>query len=422
MPENTPRRITTLDNGLRIVSERMPSVRTASLGFWIESGSRMEQPGQEGMAHFWEHLAFKGTTTRTTHDIALDLDILGGLSNAFTSREATCFHIRVADKHFAQAFEVTADLVVNPAPSDEETAREKEVVLQEISMVEDAPEDKIHEDCWQSLWDDPAVAHPILGAPETVASFERDALDAFRAVHYAPANILISAAGDVDHDAIVAMAEKAFAQVATGPRPPKPGAAAYVKSNIAISRDVEQNHVIVSFPALPNTHPERFVQTVLATLLGGNMSSRLFQEVREKRGLAYSIYAHANSLSDLAVMQIQAAVDPARTVELLETLAAELDRLARDGVSDKECAHTREHLQGLLYLGSESTESRMMRLARNQILFGRHISYEETAQEIQAVTPDAVHQMAAAMFAPDKRSLALLGPDIDPGWSKILLP
>lgn len=422
MPKSQDYRFTELDNGLRIVTEYMPSVRTASLGVWVESGSRCEKPGQEGMAHFWEHLAFKGTTTRSTHDIALDLDILGGLSNAFTGRESTCFHIRVAEKHFEKAFDITADLVLNPTPTDEETAREKEVVLQEISMMEETPEDKIHETFWEHIWDKPSLTHSILGVPETVVAFDRQNLLAWRAKNYVPSNMLVAAAGAVDHDRLVAMAKRAFAGAPAGKRPPRPESAAYLPRSIAIERDVEQNHVILSFPAVGNKDPRRFVQTVLSTVLGGNMSSRLFQEVREKRGLAYSIYAHINGLSDVAALQIQAAVDPARTAELLEVLAAELDKLATSGVTRDEFEHTREHLQGLLYLGSESTESRMMRLARNQILFGRHVPFEETAQNIQDVTRDELQALAAEILTPENRGMALLGPDIKPEWTKLIKP
>jgi predicted Zn-dependent peptidase len=414
MPQHTHTddscRITRLPNGVRVVTEAMPQVKTVSLGVWIEAGSRHEGPGQEGMAHLWEHMAFKGTAHRDALAIAKELDILGGLANAFTSREATCFHIRVMDAHFDRAFDILSDIALNPALDPEELGREQAVILQEISMVEETPEDKVHEDFWAAAWKNPAIAHPITGTPESVTAATPKTLLDWRRAHYRPDAIVLVAAGAVSHEALLALAEATFGKLPAAPAPDSAPAGPYTPPRLAVRRESEQNHVILAFPSVANTSPDRFAHTLLATLLGGNMSSRLFQEVREKRGLAYSIYASLNGLSDTGLFEIQAAVDPDRTEELLAVVHAELAAVAGDAVTAEELDHTREHLKGLLYLGAESTENRMMRLARNILLFDRHIPIEETAAELDKVTLADLAAIAGAAFTPGNAGLCILGP------------
>lgn len=408
--DDAPCRISRLDNGVRVVTEPMPSVKTASLGVWIEAGSRHEGPGQEGMAHLWEHMAFKGTTRRDALAIAKELDILGGLANAFTSREATCFHIRVMDAHLRRAFDVLADIALNPVLDPEELGREQAVIVQEISMVEETPEEKVHEDFWAAAWAEPAIAHPITGTPDSVMAATPESLRAWRAARYRPEAVTVVATGAVDHDTLLALAGETFGRLPAAPGEPGRPAGAFTPPRLAVRRESEQNHVILAYPSVGNTSPDRFAHTLLATLLGGNMSSRLFQEVREKRGLAYSIYASVSGLADAGIFEIQAAVDPERTKELLKVVRAELDAVAGGAVGDEELAHTREHLKGLLYLGAESTENRMMRLARNVLLFGRHIPLEETAAALDKVTRDDLAGIAREAFAPEKTGLCILGP------------
>jgi predicted Zn-dependent peptidase len=399
-----------LQNGIRVVTEHMPVSKTASLGIWIEAGSRHEAPGQEGMAHLMEHMAFKGTARRDALAIAKELDTLGGLSNAFTSREATCFHVRVMDAHLARAFDILSDIVLNPLLDPEELAREQAVILQEISMVEETPEEKIHEDFWAAAWAEPALAHPITGTPASVAAVTAKALADWRRAAYHPGAITVVAAGALNHDALAEMAEAAFGNLRQPPAAPAPAAGAYTPPRLAVRRDWEQNHVILAYPSVGNVSADRFAHTLLGTLLGGNMSSRLFQEVREKRGLAYSIYAGVNGLADVGLLEIQAAVDPDRTAELLDVVNDELAAVAGGAVTAEELDHTREHLKGLLYLGAESTENRMMRLARNILLFNRHIPLEETAACLDAVTPADIAKTAQAAFAPQRAGLAVMGP------------
>ncbi|OLN26176.1 Mitochondrial processing peptidase-like protein [Desulfovibrio sp. DV] len=403
-------RATRLPNGVRVVTEHMPQSKTVSLGIWIEAGSRHEAAGQEGMAHLMEHMAFKGTPRRDALTIAKELDTLGGLSNAFTSREATCFHIRVMDAHLSRAFDILSDIVLNALIDPEELGREQAVILQEISMVEETPEEKIHEDFWAAAWANPALAHSITGTPASVSAATAASLADWRRANYRPDAITVVAAGAIDHAALTDLADAAFGRLSALAAVPAHPAGLYTPPKIALRRDWEQNHVIMAFPSVGNSSPDRFAHTLLATLLGGNMSSRLFQEVREKRGLAYSIYAGVNGLSDAGLLEIQAAVDPERTGELLDVVAAELAAVADGAVAAEELDHTREHLKGLLYLGAESTENRMMRLARNILLFNRHIPIEETAAALDAVTTADVAATAKAAFTEATTGLCIMGP------------
>ena len=410
LSDDIPCRVTRLPNGVRVVTEAMPQVKTASLGVWIEAGSRHEAKGQEGLAHLWEHMAFKGTTSRDALAIAKELDILGGLANAFTSREATCFHIRVMDAHFRRAFDVLADIALNPRLDPEELAREQAVILQEISMVEETPEEKVHEDFWAAAWAEPAIAHAITGTPRSVTAATPKTMQAWRRAHYRPDAIVMVATGAVSHDALVEMAAATFGVLPAAQGPDVRPAGAFTSPRLAVRRDSEQNHVILAYPSVGNKSPERFAHTLLATLLGGNMSSRLFQEVREKRGLAYSIYASVSGLADAGIFEIQAAVEPERTRELLSVVRAELAAVAGGAVTAEELDHTREHLKGLLYLGAESTENRMMRLARNILLFGREIPLEETAAALDNVTLDELAAIAGRAFTEANTGLCILGP------------
>jgi len=402
--------ITRLPNGVRVATESMPQAKTVSLGLWIEAGSRHEGPGQEGMAHLWEHMAFKGTTSLDTLAIAKELDLLGGLANAYTSREVTCYYTRVMDSHLPRAFDIMTDIALHPRLDPEELHREQGVILQEISMVDETPEDKINEDFWQAAWENPTVAHPITGNAASVSSATPRTMQAWRQAHYRPSALTIAAAGAISHETLAGMAARALDLLPPGGVPAPTPAGAYRPPRLAIHQDCEQHHVILAFPSVGNTSPHRYTHSILSTLLGGNMSSRLFQEVREKRGLAYNIDASVVALADAGLLQIQAAVDPGRTEELLAVVRGELDGLAAGHITEAELHHTREHLKGLLYLGAESTENRMMRLGRNTILFDRPIPLEATAAALDAVTLDDLIQTARTSFDPARAGLCILGP------------
>jgi predicted Zn-dependent peptidase len=415
-------RLHTLDNGLRIATEDLPGARSVSFGIWIEAGSVHEAPGQEGMAHLWEHLAFKGTERRTALDIAKSLDLLGGYSNAYTSREHTCFHARVVDTHLEEAMDILSDIVLSPRPSADDLARETDVVLQEIAMVEEDPEDCLMEAFWREIWPQSSLGHSILGMPETVRGFNLSGLESWRTAHYRPGSILVSAAGNVHHEAFQGMVERHFGSLPEGSPLSAPPLGRYNPAVLLRERDTEQTHVGISFPGLGATDERRFAMGMLNAVLGGNMSSRLFQEIRERRGLAYTVYSFANSMSGQGVQQIYAAVDPERTGELLDCLRQELAKLAGGGVTPEELEHARDHLLSVLYLTLESSEDRMSRLARNQLMLGRFVPPEETASRFEEVTLDDVRALAAEILDPARAGLAVMGPTVDPGWAGTFRP
>ena len=415
-------RLHVLENGLRIATERLANARSASFGIWIEAGSRHEAPGQEGIAHFWEHLAFKGTATRSALDIATSLDLLGGHSNAYTSREHTCFHARVVDTHLETALDILADIVLQPKPTATDFNREKDVVLQEIAMVEDDPEESLMEAFWTALWPDSPAGHPILGLPDTVRALTQADMAAWRKHYYRPERILIAAAGSLDHEDFQDMVRKRFGGLLPGGALPAQEPDLYRPATLLTERDTEQTHVALSFPGLGARDERRFALSILNAVLGGNMSSRLFQEVRERRGLAYSVYSFVNSLAEAGALQVYAAVDPQRTRELLVCLRGEIDRLAGKGITREELTNARDHMLSVLYLSLEGSEDRMSRLARHQLIFGRHISPEESAARFEAVTVDDVAALAAEFLGPAQMGLAVLGPEIDPRFAEALRP
>jgi predicted Zn-dependent peptidase len=418
MPATKAFQCTRLPDGPAVLTERMPATRTVSLGIWISAGSRHESPSQEGMAHFWEHMAFKGTTSRTARDIALEFDLLGGLADAYTSREHTCFSIRAAADHLPRAFDVLADIVLRPRLDPAEIVREKDVILQEIGMIEDTPDDRLLESLWEAAWEDRALGHPITGSAGSVSGFEAPDLWAWRAANYRPRSMVVAAAGAVDHHVLADMTARAFSDLPTaGPASPRQTVApSFTPGPLALERDVEQTHLAMGFPLPGNADPGRFARAALSTILGGNMSSRLFQEVREKRGLAYAVSSDVNALADVGLLEIHAAVDPSRTGELLDVVRGQLDAVARHGVTRDELEHVREHLRGLLLLGAESTENRMIRLAKNHLLFGRHVPLCETAARIARVTLDHVRKAARDILDPGRCALGILGPAVDPAW------
>ncbi len=419
MPVKKAFQCTILPDGPAVLTERMPAVRTVSLGIWIPAGSRHEASAQEGMAHFWEHMAFKGTTSRTARQIALEFDLLGGLADAYTSREHTCFTIRAAADHLPMGFDILSDIALFPRLDPEEMEREKDVILQEIGMIEDTPDDRLLESLWEAAWDDPGMGHPITGTAQTVSGYEASDLWSWRAANYRPESMVVAAAGAVEHQALVDMTARAFSslpQAAPCPPTSRAGVPIFVPGTLGLVRDVEQTHVAMGFPLPGNADPGRFARAALSTILGGNMSSRLFQEVREKRGLAYAVSSDVNALADMGLLEIHAAVDPARTGELLDVVSEQLRIIAKDGATRDELVHVREHLRGLLHLGAESTENRMIRLAKNHLLFGRHVPLSETAAKIAGITLEDVQKAARDILDPGRMMLGILGPAIDPAW------
>ena len=401
---------TVFDNGLTLVSERFPS-RVASLGLWINAGSRDDEV--LGSAHFVEHLLFKGTASRDARRIARDLDRLGGQSNAFTTKEQTCLYGTVRDLELPRLIELLVDLLLNSQFPEEETERERQVVLQEIGMALDTPEDRIHDLFAEMLWAGHPLAWPVLGESSTVAGMTAAQLHGFRAGNYLPSRLVVSAAGNVEHRALVAMLAglAAWVPAAAAPPPVRPRATPSPQpARIKVHpKRLEQTHLLLGVPGPPAHTERRYVLALLNTVLGGNMSSRLFQEVREKRGLAYSIYSFADGLSDAGMLGIYAGVGHESVPRMRGLIEEVISGICRGGISEDELRGALEFAKAGVVLAEESAEARMMRLARNELTLGRHVPLEEVEAGLERVRTEEVGELAASLFAAPLTGV-ILGP------------
>ncbi len=400
-----------LPNGLTILTESMPDVRSASIGVWLRRGSRHESPGQNGISHFIEHLLFKGTENRSAREIALAMDSVGGQIDAFTSKEYTCFYAKVLDEHLPAAIELLADIVQRPLFDATELERERQVVLEEIRMVDDTPDDLIYDLFSTRFYRGNALGRPIQGTANTVSSLSRSQLLRFFREAYRPHNMMIAAAGRLQHATVARHVRRAFAGLDRGRRSaaqaatPRPVRGCELRTR----RELGQLHLMLGVPAFSDRLESRYRLHVLNTILGGTMSSRLFQKIREERGLAYSVYSAVNGFSDAGFLCVYAATSPGNGRELIRLVAAELRDLTEHGPTDDELAVAREHLKGSLMLSLESTSSRMSSLARQEISFGRQRGLEETLAAIAGVTRRQVHGVARQIFRGQTLTLAAVG-------------
>lgn len=399
-----------LPNGIRIVTEAMPHVRSVSLGVWVGSGSRLEHGPENGISHFIEHMLFKGTTHRSAEDIARSVDSVGGGLDAFTSKELVSFNTKVLDEHLPIALDVLADLVLNPLFRKEDIEREKGVILEEIKMEADQPEFVLHETFISNFWKGHGLGNPILGTKETVKKFEQAMLFDYYKRIYSSNNVLITAAGNLDHDSIVDLVREKFGDMCErGTLPadcvPKHYAPIVLKNKEAL----EQVHIALGVPAYPLAHDLRFPLYVLNTVLGGGMSSRLFQNIREKQGLAYSVYSELNLFSDTGCFTIYAGTGVETAKQVVSSVIEELRQLKDEFIAEEELRRAKDHLKGSLMLSLESTSSRMSNLARQELYFKHFMSLDEMLESIEAVTRDEVQRMAEEFFHADNIALAMLG-------------
>lgn len=404
-------RSTTLPNGLLVLTESMPHVRSVSMGVWVNSGSRDEAPAVNGVSHFVEHMVFKGTTSRSAQQIAREVDTIGGNLDAFTSKETVCFNIKVLDENVAPALDVLSDLVLHPTFAPDELAREQGVILEEIKMDEDNPDYLVHEIFTQNFWKDHALGRPILGTKKTVASFDQPTVLNFYADTFTPKNMVFSAAGNLDHDRFVAQVAQQFASLSASARPQTADPVPVSQPHITLKRkkSLEQVQLCLGVPAPPVNSPDRYGVYLLNTILGGGMSSRLFQTIREEQGLAYSIYSEMNPFRDTGSLSVYAGTSADKTETLLRLTVAELKRLKVETVSDAELKRSKDQLKSNIVIGLESSGSRMSNLARQQMYFGRFFGIEEIVSEIDAVTPALIQQLAVDLFRPEAMALTLLG-------------
>ncbi|MEI6244288.1 MAG: pitrilysin family protein [Acidobacteriota bacterium] len=400
--------------GLRLLTEPMTEVRSVTIGVWLARGSRHESDAESGIAHFVEHMLFKGTTSRSAQAIAEQIDSIGGQLDAFTAKEYAAYYIRVLDEHLPIAVELLADMVMRPAMTADDVAKEQGVILEEIKMVEDAPDDLVHEVFTRHFWVDHPLGRPILGTPETVSSFSSPGLRDYFGRTYTAPNLIVAAAGNFEHAYLRDLVQKAFADLPTH-TPAYPTAAPLITRGLSVRhKDIEQSHVCLGTGALSQGHDDRHVAYVLNTILGGSMSSRLFQHIREERGLAYAVFSNLTAYSDAGMLTVYAGCAADKVGEVIDLTLAEL-RGVRDAVVTKEeLRRAKDHLKGSLMLSLESTSSRMSHLARQELYFTRHYTMDETLASIENVTAEDVQRVAIDMFRDEHLSATIVGPDHSP--------
>jgi predicted Zn-dependent peptidase len=400
---------TTLSNGLRVVTHRMAHLETASLGMWVATGARAELAHEHGLAHMLEHMAFKGTARRTARQIAEEIEAVGGGLNAVTSFESTDYFARVLRENVPLALDILADILQNPSFSEEDMTREKEVILQEIASVQDSPEDIVFELAQEAAFPDQPLGRTILGSPKSVRAMTRDDLIAYRAAAYATPSMVLGAAGAIDHDAIVAQAETLFSALpVSGERTCEP--AHYVGGHRSLSRRFEQSHIVIGFEGPSFRADAYFPALIYSVLLGGGMSSRLFQEARERRGLCYDIHAFAWGFSDTGLFGVHAATGPGQVEELVRVIMTEVQTVATEGPGDDEMQRAKAQLKASLLMSLESSEARASQIARDTLLFGRPLSTAELIDRIEGVTRDDVGGLGASFLTAARPVTASVGP------------
>jgi len=403
-------RKSTLANGVRVITEAMAHVRSASLGIWADVGSAAERREQRGISHLVEHMLFKGTESRSAREIAETMDAVGGNLNAFTDKEATCYYAKVIDHHVPLAIDVLADMFLHSTLAPAELAKEQKVVLEEIRMYDDSPDEMIHDLFTQTMWRGSNLGEPTIGYAETVSALTSDDLQRHLRARYTPNSVVFAAAGNVEHDAIVALVERAFAGYAGHADPPVPEHPALTPARIVRTKDTEQAYVVLGTQGLSVCDDRRFALSVLDTILGGGMSSRLFQEVREKRGLAYSVYSFQQGYRNAGLFGVSAGTSPASVQECIDVVVEELARMADAGPTEAEINLAKEHIKGSLTLSLEASSSRMIRLGRSEFNLARQMSIEEIEEQVDAVRFEAVLDLARELFVPERLGLCVLGP------------
>jgi len=405
-------RRTVLPNGLLVLTESIPHVRSVSMGVWIASGSRDEPQAFNGISHFVEHMVFKGTTSRTAQQFAREVDSIGGNLDAFTGKENICFNIKVLDENVAPALDLLSDLVLHPTFTPEDIAREQGVILEEIKMDEDNPDYLVHETFTQNFWKGDALGRPILGTVKTVSSFTQQIVFDFYASRFTPRNMVFSAAGHLDHDSFVAQVADHFSGLAASSESPLqklPAPATHAHITLKRKRSLEQVQLCLGVPAPAVDSPARYAVYLLNTMLGGGMSSRLFQAIREDKGLAYSIYSETSPFRDTGALSIYAGTSADKTAEVLRLTIEELRRLKEEPVSETELKRAKDQLKSNIVLGLESSSSRMSNLARQEMYFGRFFSVDEIVEQVEAITPADVKALAHELFRPEAIALTMLG-------------
>lgn len=399
-----------LENGLTLVTESVPNVRSVTIGFWVGVGSRHETDIDNGMSHFMEHMLFKGTATRSAKDISETFESLGAELNAFTTKEFTCFYTRLIDEHLDIGVEVLADMLQNPLFKSDHIDFERKVVLEEIAMYEDTPDEQIHDLFTSALWPHHPLGKQVLGTKDTVGGFKQQQLRQFFNSHYFPGNIVVAAAGHSTHQEIIDLIKKYFVSGTRGETMSNDSVATPSSKLSLFDKQTEQVHICYGAAALNARHPDRFALSVMDNIIGGGMSSRLFQKIREEKGLAYAVFSYHSLYRETGSFAVYAGTRKANLNDVLKIIEDELAAIAANGVTDEELNRSREHIKGQLVLGLESTRNRMTRLGKSELTHGEILSIDELVEKVAAVTRDDIKRLAAEIFVPERMVLTIIGP------------
>ncbi len=400
----------TLPNGVRVLTEKMANVRSVSLGVWVMSGSRHETPENNGVSHFVEHMVFKGTETRSANDIAESIESVGGILNAFTSRETTCFYAKVMDQHQPMALEVLSDLITSPKLDIKDVRKERKVVLEELKNSEDTPDDIIHDRFIKNVFYRSPLGFPILGPKKNVRSFSPNSVKSYLTTNYTPDRILVSASGNVDHQKIVEDAEKWLGMLKGQFQGNEDKLGTFRKGTFTKTAEIQQAHILMGGRCHSYAHKSRFPLLILNTILGGGMSSRLFRTIREDKGLAYSIYSYLEKFVDSGIYGIYAGTDKNKVQQCIDLIWKELKRITTEKISEKELSKIKSQIKGSLMLSLESTSSRMMKLARMEIYSGKFETLDSTIKAIDSVTAEQVMEVANEIFTDENLSITIIKP------------
>ncbi|HWC13397.1 MAG TPA: pitrilysin family protein [Actinomycetota bacterium] len=401
---------TVLDSGATVVTETMTEVRSVSCGFWFDVGARDEPDNLAGTSHFLEHLLFKGTPKRSAKEIADEFDAVGGDVNAFTGKEYTCYYSRVISDDLPMALDVLSDMILNSKIDPADFDSERNVILEEIAMHEDAPDELVHDLFYRRLWDGHPLGRPVLGFNETIGNVARDEVASYWRDRYAPSNLVVAAAGNLDHDYLVRQVDALFA-AGDGLRTSRTGPAPEAKLNVNVhKRPTEQAHIVVGTEGLSRSHRDRHALALLDTILGGGMSSRLFQEIREKRGLAYSVYSYRALFADTGTFAVYAGTTPQNAETVIDIALAEVGSIVTDGVTQAEFDRAKGHVRGSLVLASEDPGSRMNRLGKQQLTTGEILSIDELIERFDRLTMDDVARVAEMVMGAGRFQVTVVGP------------
>lgn len=407
--------LVTMDNNAKVLTEKMAHVRSVSIGFFVDIGSRYETPDINGASHFIEHLMFKGTGRRTPKDIAEELDAVGGQLNAFTTKEYTCYYARVLDEHFDLAVDLLGDMLFESKFDPADIDRERNVIIEEIKMYEDTPDELVHDIFAGSIWRGHSLGQPIIGTADVINSLSRDSLYDYYKTHYNPGRMIVAVAGNINHDVVIDRLRPVFEKREVKESPRQVNTPANKRQITCRNKDTEQVHLIVGAPGLKLDHEKIYVMQIINTILGGGLSSRLFQEIREQRGLVYSVYSYHSSYHDTGLFGVYAGLSKQNVDEVLALIFKQVRDIQVNGVKEEELHRAREQLKGNLYLSLENVNTRMSRLGKSQMYLGRVVAPEEIINKVNKVTISDIQELAKEVLDPQGFSLASIGPWDDCG-------